>query len=67
MKTGRMLVLVMALCLGQLAGAQELTDAQKAAAEAAKLAAEKQAVLDASILEQAKLLAEIRDLMKNKS
>lgn len=36
MKTGRMLVLVMALCLGQLAGAQELTDAQKAAAEAAK-------------------------------
>ena len=29
-------------------------------------AAEKQAQLDASIIEQAKLLAEIRDLMKNK-
>ena len=36
MKTGRLFVLAMALCLGQLAGAQELTDAQKAAAEAAK-------------------------------
>ena len=49
------------------AEAKAKADAEKAAAaEAAKLAAEKQAALDASILEQAKLLAEIRDLMKNK-
>ena len=47
--------------------AKKKAEAEKAAAaEAAKLAAEKQAALDASILEQAKLLAEIRDLMKNK-
>ncbi len=47
--------------------AKKKAEADKAAAaEAAKLAAEKQAALDASILEQAKLLAEIRDLMKNK-
>ncbi|MBQ9079570.1 MAG: large conductance mechanosensitive channel protein MscL [Clostridia bacterium] len=47
--------------------AKAKAEAEKAAAaEAAKLAAEKQAALDASILEQAKLLAEIRDLMKNK-
>ena len=44
-------------------------DADRKAAEAAAVAAaaaEKQAQLDASIIEQAKLLAEIRDLMKNK-
>lgn len=47
--------------------AKKKAEAEKAAAaEAAKLAAEKQAALDASIIEQAKLLAEIRDLMKNK-
>lgn len=47
--------------------AKAKAEAEKAAAaEAAKIAAEKQAALDASILEQAKLLAEIRDLMKNK-
>lgn len=47
--------------------AKKKAEADKAAAaEAAKLAAEKQAALDASIIEQAKLLAEIRDLMKNK-
>ena len=47
--------------------AKAKAEAEKAAAaEAAKIAAEKQAALDASIIEQAKLLAEIRDLMKNK-
>ena len=49
------------------AEAKAKADAEKAAAaEAAKLAAEKQAALDAAIIEQAKLLSEIRDLMKNK-
>lgn len=49
--------------------AAEKAEADRKAAEAAAAAAataEKQAQLDASILEQAKLLAEIRDLMKSK-
>lgn len=58
----------------KLAEAAEKAAAEKAeadrkaaeAAAAAAAAAEKQAQLDASILEQAKLLSEIRDLMKNK-
>ena len=49
------------------AEAKVKAEAEKAAAaEAAKIAAEKQAALDAAIIEQAKLLSEIRDLMKNK-
>lgn len=46
---------------------EEKANAEKAAAEAAAAAlAEKQAALDASVLAQEKLLAEIRDLLKNK-
>ena len=47
--------------------AAEKAAADKAAADAAAAAlAEKQAVLDASILKQEEILAEIRDIMKNK-
>lgn len=53
----------------EAAAAAAKAEADRKAAEAAAaaaVAAEKQAQLDASILEQSKLLAEIRDLMKNK-
>ena len=47
--------------------AAEKAAAEKAAADAAAAAlAEKQAAIDASIIKQAEILAEIRDIMKNK-
>lgn len=57
------------LAEAEAAAAAAKAEADRKAAEAAAaaaIAAEKQAQLDASILEQSKLLAEIRDLMKNK-
>lgn len=46
--------------------AAEKAEADKKAAEAAAALAAKQAELDASVLKQAELLSEIRDLLKNK-
>lgn len=57
------------LAAAEAAAAAAKAEADRKAAEAAAaaaVAAEKQAQIEASIIEQSKLLAEIRDLMKNK-